>query len=80
MKVADIRNAWQAEGMHVATLPANEVVDDRSMLAYYDSYPGHKHYDELRKPNRFDRYVLLGQDGKFLIIPMNPAIYTVLEE
>ncbi len=80
MKIADIRNAWQAEGMHVATLPANETVDDRAMLAYYDSYPGHKHYDELRQPCRFDRYVLLNHDGKFIIIPMNPSIYTVTED
>ncbi len=80
MKIVDIRNAWQAEGMRVATLPANEVVDDRSMLAYYDSYPGHKHYDELRQPCRFDRYVILKPDGRFVIIPMNPAMYIAVED
>lgn len=80
MKVVDFRNAWQAEGMRVATLPANAPVDDRSLLAYYEVYPGHRNYAALRKPCRFDRYVILKPTGGFVIVPMNPATYVVVED
>lgn len=80
MKVADIRGGWQVEGMHVATFPANKVVDDPAMLAYYECCPGHKHYDELRAPMRFDRFAILRADSRFVIVPMNPAVYVVSEE
>lgn len=79
MKIAHVAGNWFAEGMHVATFNANEVVDDRELLAYYSTHPGDKHYTSLRSPSRFDRYVLLRPDGTFLIVPMNPSIFIVVE-
>lgn len=79
MKIIDRRCGWQVEGMHLATLKADEPLSAAEMLAYYQITPDGKHYDELIAPTKYDRVVILKPTGAMVIVPMNPDTYLVME-
>lgn len=69
MIITNARSGWGTEGMHVATLPANTVVDDEAMSTFYGLTKG-KAYERLRKPSKHERFVLLKPIGHFIIVPI----------
>jgi hypothetical protein len=79
VKIIDTAGTWTVEGMHVATFPADEEVDDRALLAYYGIGPQDRKYAQFKQAIRFDRFVVMRNNGSFIIIPMNPSLFLVLE-
>jgi hypothetical protein len=77
MKIKDIRCGWSAEGSLIATLPANEAVSDDALYHYYGLDPEHRNWANYKQAIEFDRAVLVQADGRFAIVPLNPAAFEV---
>ena len=79
MKLANARSGWITEGMLITILAKDKPVDSTCMATYYGLFPGDEHHDELQRPCRFTRTVLMKPSGKFVIVPMTPYVYIVSE-
>lgn len=74
MKISDVRCGWTVEGKYIATLVAGERPSDDELVSYYGVKPGEKNYHIYAAPAKYDRVVILKDNGHFVIAPMNPDI------
>lgn len=72
MRLFNLRAGWMTEGMLITILAKDKPVDNTCMASYYGLQPGDRHYDELQRPCRYTRTVLMKPNGSFTVVPMTP--------
>ena len=79
MKFVNARAGWITEGMLITIFAANKPVDAHCMATYYGLRPGDQHHDELQRPCKHTRVVLMKPNGAFVIVPTTPFVRQVPE-
>jgi len=70
--IVNRRAGWATSGMFITRFAKDTPVDPQCMASYYGLNPGDKHYDELQRPNKHMRVVLMKPNARFVIVPITP--------
>ena len=78
MKISDTRCGWTVEGRYIDTITAGERPSEDEVLSYYGFEKDDPKAAQYFTPTRYDRIVILKDNGSFVIAPKNPDM-TVTE-